>query len=557
MRRLKHIIYTVLILALIGYVVSAQYPEFKSWLTASKKNSSNPQGTTVQQAYQIKQNKWTTFIIEPGTQYLKFLTNAIYFKTHETSVNYAISVEILNSSSKKLLNQSFYFNNDTKLYKRKHSSRILSNPFLVEGKSYITPNLTFILPLSDLKNPTSIKLKWKPEKTVKNVKGVLARISSQAQVSNMKKNVLWYRLSFDSRKGLASGNFYPSYMLTKKERKNIISHIWSPIGPEGYIGHDYFVRRVGKMPTSELIPLNLLVRDDPKTEEKNGYKTDMFKIYVDSGLNGLFYPQSTKDINAAKDLFIKLYKGSTALKLKDDWKKLGMNITEFKRGKRVYTVVYEDKNNLKGRGFYLFCRSGLSRNISLEIPHRFWDTHTGIIGYKLMLTGYFSAAAWNTVHRYQTPNDLTSSSDMAHAENSFFYSFTKAFAEQMPKNSILIQPHGFSNKNQKSYYGKKASVILSNSTSEPPEHFLYYAKLIKKIMPQPAYIYPLTNVKWLAALDNVSAEVIRNNNQGQIFIHMEMNDKTREDMAKEFKLRKKFTECLKEKTIKLYPAVGK
>ena len=557
MRRLKHIIYTVLILALIGYIIRVEYPEFREWLTESGKDSKNPIGTTIQLAYNLKQTKWTTFPIDSGTKHLKFLTNAIYFKTHEQSVNYAVSVEILNSSGKKLLSQPLYFSNNTELYKKKHSSRILSNPFLVKGDCYITPNLTFLLPIGDLKNPTSLKLKWMPIKTVKNNSGVLVRMSEQADVSGMKKKVLWYRLSPESKKGLASGNFYPNSMLTPAERQNIISHMWSPIGPAGYKGRDYFVRRIGRMPTSELNHLNLLVKDDPKTEEKDGFKTEMFKLYVNAGTDGFFHTQSAKNINIAKNLFIKLFKGSTASELKDDWKKLSMNIKEFKRGKRIFTVVYEDKDKRIGRGFYMFCKSSLTRNIALEIPHRFWDTHTGIIGYKFMLTGYYSGAAWNTVHRYQTPNDLASSSDMAHAENSFFYSFTQAFAEQMPKNSILIQPHGFSNKKQKSYYGKKATAVLSNSTLNPLKQFLYYADLIKKILPQPAYIYPLTNVIWLAALDNVSAEVLRKTKKRQIFIHMEMNDKTRLDMSKNFKLRKKFTNCLKEKTIKLYPAVKK
>ena len=557
MRRLKHIIYTVFILALIGIILWRAYPELKEWLTESGKDSKNPTGTTVQLAYQLKEKKETNFPIDRGTKSLKFITNAEYYKTHEDSVNYAINIEILNSAGKILLKKIYHFKNYTELYKKRHSSRVLSNPFLIKGRCYITPNFTFILPIDNLKNPSLLKVKWVPLDNVKNVKSVMIRMSSQEQISALKKNIMWYRLSPDTKKSLASGNFYPANMLTTAEKQNILLHLWSPIGPTGNSGYDYKVRRIGRMPTSDLVHTTLLVHDDPKIDESDGFKTDMFKLYVDSGLDGFFKSQSNANIKKAKNLFIKLFNGSSASDLKSDWKKLGMNIVEFKRGKRIYTVVYEMKNKHFGRGFYIFCKSSIARNVALEMPHRFWDTHTGIIGYKLMLSGCFSGAAWNTVHRYQTPNDIASSSDAAHSKNSFFYSFTLAFSEVMPKYSILAQLHGFSNNKQKSYYGKKAAAILSNSTSKPSKHFLYYAKLIKKIFPSHTYIYPLTNIKWLAGIDNASGLVLRKADKNQIFIHMEMNDKTRLSMAKDYKQRKKFTHCIIDKTTKLYPAVGK
>jgi hypothetical protein len=557
MRRLKHIIYTILILALIGYITWSAYPVFIDWFMVSKKDSTNPTSTTVQLTYQLKQNKWTVFPISQGTEVLKFTTNAEYYKTHDETIYYAITVELLDSANKVLLNHTFNLKDKTRLYKKKHSSRILSNPFLIKGKCYITPNSTYLFSIADFKKPVSIKLKLHKEKSVSNVKNVLVRLSSQQPMSGSKKNIMWYRLSPKSRKNLASGNFYPDYMLTETEKQNILSHMWSSIGPQGNSGHDYYVRRIGTMPKDQLKSLNLLVNDDPKTEEKDGFKTEMFKLYVDSGLNGLFNIQSTKDINAAKELFKKSFNGSTASELKSEWDKLDMDIVEFKRGKRVFTVIHEKKDKLFGRGFYIFCNSSIARNVVLEMPHRYWDVHTGIIGYKLMLTGYYTAAAWNTVHRYQTPNDLSTSSDMAHADNSFFYSFTEAFVESMPKKSLLIQPHGFSNKKQKSFFGKKAAVILSNSTDKPPKRFLYYTERIKKVMPQPTYIYPLTDVKWLAALDNVSAKVLRDGKNNQIFIHMEMNDKTRLDMVKKAKLREKFSKSFIYKTKKHYPVENK
>jgi hypothetical protein len=560
MRQLKHIVYTVFIILLIGFIAWKASPVLVSWLTVTEKGSErNPAGTTVQLTYQLDQDKWTTFPIDTGTRNLKLLTNASYFNTYVKTIKYAIEVQLLNASSKVLLDKTLYFKNDAKVYKKKKSSRIMSNPFLQKGGNYITPSLTFLTSLSNFKKPAYLKLRQYKIKDVNNVEKVLVRVYSETPVSKSKRNILWYRLSPAAKKSMASGNFYPYNMLTNTEKQNILRNSWSPIGPEGNKGNDYSVRRIAQMPTDVLKKINLLNPDgnEPKKEDNENIKSEMYKLYLDSGIGGLFKRQSQVRIDAAKKLFIKSFKGSTASELKNDWNKLGMNILELKRGKRVFTLIYEQPDKLFGRGFYIFCKSSIARNAVLELPHRFWDTHTGIIGYRLMLSGYYTAAAWNTVQRYQTPNDQRSSSDMAHAENSFFYSFTMAFAESMPKKSVLIQLHGFSNKKQKSYFGKKASVVLSNSTSNPLRQFLYYAKLIKKIMPEPTYIYPLTNVKWLAALENISAKILRNKKKKQIFIHMEMNGKTRKKLKKDTKLRENFTECIIKDTAKHYPAIKK
>ena len=557
MRKIKFTIYSLIVLILVSYTVWTAYPAFNSWLTKPAKDRKNPPGTNVALAYQIKEAKWTTFPIASNTRSLKFITNAAYYKTYANTIKYAIMFEILNNHDEIIFIRKYHLKNNTRLYRKRHSSRILSNPFLINGRYYITPNSDFVFPLTDLKNPDKIRIKWVPIKGAKNVAGVCLRLLSQSFASQSKQNILWYRLTPETKESLATGNFFPPNMLTASEKKNIINSMWSPIGPEGNTTDDYSVKRIGRMPEGELKPIHLLRGSPPKTSKKKKHKSELAELYLSTGLDGFFKPQTSKDMATCRRLFSKLFKGATAAELRNSWKTLGMNIKEFKDHGKTFTVVYEEKNKLYGRGFYMFCKSDLTRNVVLEMPHRFWDTHTGNIGYKLMLTGNFAAGAWNTVQRYQTPNDLPTSSDMAHAANSFFYSFTEAFTETMPEKSLLIQLHGFSNKNQLSHYGKKARAVISNSTPAPIPTFLPYARSLKEAMPQPAYIYPLTNIKWLAALENVSAEVLRDADKKQIFIHLEMNKNTRLDMLNSAKLRKQFTKSVIKNTKKLYPATDK
>lgn len=544
MRRLKHILYTVVVIAAAMYIVWAAHPVLSSWLTQASKDSKNPLGTTVALAYELKVDTWTTFPLTQGTKYIKFTTNATYFKTYDSTVKYELVFEILDSKNKVIFSHNYNLIANTRLFKKKHSSRILSNPFLINGRHYLTPNSNFIFPLDDLKNFDKLRIKWIPSQEVKNIKNVYLRISSLKGVSTTKKDILWYRFPPKTRESLAKNNFYPSTLLTNAEKQNIVNNLFSSVGPLGTEGNDYEPVRIGRMPADLLKQIDLLAGHLPTSMPKS--KSKLYNIYLNSKLDGFFEPQSSKNINEAKKLFIRLFKGATTAELKDSWNKLGMNINEFKEKDKIFTIVYEQKNEKFGQGFYMFCKSDKTQNLVLEIPHRFWDSHTGEIGYKLMKSGYFMAAAWNTVQRYQTPNDMQSSSDMAHTTNSFFYAFTKAFTETMSEGSLMIQPHGFLNKIQHSHYGKKAAVVISNSSTDPVNGFIYYADLINEIMPQPTYIYPVTDIKWLAGFENVSAKTLKNARKNQIFIHLEMNDKTRLEMLNNKKLREQFINCLIE-----------
>jgi len=553
MRILKKTIYLAVILIIIILVVLYNYDNFHQWLTATTKDSTNPSNTKVYITYKLKQKKWTSFPIDVVAKSLLVRTNAEYYKTNDPVVNYAIQFEILDSRNNVLMKQHYFMKNETILYRKKRSSRILSNPFLLKGMNYITSNSSFIIPLTDLKKPAAIRMKWTTIADVKNVTGVLIRVSSDSSMSNARKNIIWYRISPESKKGLTSGNFYPVHMVNSKEKKNIINNMWSPIGPTG---KSFISKRICTIPYIDLRPIKLDVNDNPDDQKKKS-TSELFNLYLNSGKGGFYKPPSTKEIVTATELFERIFKGEAIKSMKDDWHSLGMNITQIKRGTKTFIVIHEEPNKLVGHGFYVFCKGSETRNIVLEMPHRYFDTKTGIIGYKLMLSGYFAAASWNTVHRYQTPNDTPTSSDMAHVTNSYFNAFTKAFASSMVKKSILIQLHGFSNKKQPSKLGKAAAVVLSEGTNTPSWRFLSLAGKLKKAMPSPVYIYPEDKIRSLAALNNVSAEdILISAKKDQVFMHFEMNVKTRSQMVKNKSLRKKFIDSLITRTIKLYPALS-
>ena len=171
----------------------------------------------------------------------------------------------------------------------------------------------------------------------------------------------------------------------------------------------------------------------------------------------------------------------------------------------------------------MFCRNSKNKNTVLEMPHRFFDDRTGTIGMKLMFTGYYSAGAWNTVHRYQTPNSMPGSSDMAHNKRSFFHAFTRAFLKSSLNNCVMLQLHGFNEEKHKIGLGTPAA-ILSEGTNEPSPKFLKLSLAIKSFIQLPVLIHPYDNeIAELSAQGNVTGESFSKSESAKIFVHFEMN----------------------------------
>lgn len=217
------------------------------------------------------------------------------------------------------------------------------------------------------------------------------------------------------------------------------------------------------------------------------------------------------------------------------------------------------KRNLRqGKGFYIFCKSSITRNIAIQSPHRFYDKLTGLAAYKLMLFGDFAACAWNTVNRYQTPSHVSGSSDMAHSTNSIYFTFTKAFASAMPENSLLIQVHGFRSKwhrNGKVYFSIPYDIVLSSGTDSPSKHFLQIGELMREDSKLKIAVIPEQNVPQLAATHNHEPEILAKAGKDQVFIHLEMSESMRKKLTTSRDLRRSFIEDVLSKVSQPYKTI--
>ena len=71
------------------------------------------------------------------------------------------------------------------------------------------------------------------------IKQVGIRPFQQHQRARKDVDVTWQRLSAAKRELLTKGAMYPNFLLSDYERRNLLSHYWAPIGPEGVLNTDY------------------------------------------------------------------------------------------------------------------------------------------------------------------------------------------------------------------------------------------------------------------------------------------------------------------------------
>ena len=551
MRTLKKIIY-FLIIFIIGYWLYLKIsPEFVKWTTLPVPQTAKFTDSDISIAYPVYSNKWLSFSVNKKLDYIKITTNAQFINAPDENIEYALNYEILDDSNNVIYKNVYYINSQKKIYRKAYSKRVMSNPYMIQGHYFLSPSQSFIIPLFDQKsNLSRIRFSRKMiGKADKNVEGILIRVSVPKSIVPGKSNILWLRLPEEKKNELAQPNFYPLSMLSKTEKENLISNLTSYIAPAN---KKVEMIRIAHAPYKSLHPKKLTgVKVDRKPKK---FTSELYTLYRNSA-GGHYKTVSKSSIEKAENLFIKLFRGASAEELKDDWSKLGMNIVEVKKGKRLFTVVYEKPNMKMGKGFYVFCKCKFMRNIVLEMPHRFFDKGTGLIGFKLMLSGYYSAGAWNTVFRYQTPNYIPQTSDMAHnIDKSFFSAFTSAFCKAMPDESMLIQLHGYSTEGKTDKKVSGSKIVVSEATKTPGKRFLFYADRLKARMPSPLYIYPeVEDIDELAALDNASALILRHFPKKHLmFLHFEMNQDIRKQMIKDFELRRQFSIAVKAQMKHIY-----
>lgn len=488
----------------------------------SSKNIKPNDSTHIQNGHAPLKNHWIEFNIPKSAKLLKIVSNAMYYLSDKASFKYVVDMEILDSEGSVLYSSSYNQIGRVRIFKEKGSNRILSDPFLVDANKYLTKNYEIILPLDHFTDASTLKLKWTSQDS--ELKNVILRVARESASSKANEENQWLRMSVDKKKEIADNSVFTYSDLDPNEIKSALSKKWRYLSAVNETNSTSDNHRTGSIASAKLREFPPIKSKTPiKLKKKAVIKSEIFKLYLESA-GGIFKSPSKKNLKKAEILFDELFKAKEIDKeMIDEFNSLGFDVKEIKRLRNTYIVIYEQPDRKDGKGFYIFCRNSKSKNTALEMPHRFFDAKTGTIGMKLMFTGYYLAGAWNTVHRYQTPNFMPGSSDMAHNKRSFFHAFTKAFLKSSPDNYLMLQLHGFNEEKHKIGLGTPAA-ILSEGINEPSPEFLKLSLEIKSFIHLPVMIHPYdTKLEDLSAQGNVTGESFSASESGKLFIHFEMN----------------------------------
>ena len=308
------------------------------------------------------------------------------------------------------------------------------------------------------------------------------------------------------------------------------------------------IARVRRLLLMLILPVLLLCNTTPSNTSSG---VNVSELFYQSKESGTYVPPELEELGIAESLFSRMLEGERGEQLKVEWQRLGFRLQELNFKGKMVLALFEADNERRGRGFYLFPIKPVGASV-LMMPHRFFDMHTGPIGLKLFQSGLFSAAAWNTVHRYKNSkkkngfqgiNNSLPNWDLADLERSYFTALTRAFTRTFPTGH-LVQVHGFSQEKRTSWAGRDSDLILSNGTQHPPEDLISLSDCLKLQLGVMVRVYPL-EIRDLGAMENVSARICNDfGNRG--FIQMEMSYPLRQKLLKSEEQAKVITNCMQE-----------
>jgi hypothetical protein len=172
--------------------------------------------------------------------------------------------------------------------------------------------------------------------------------------------------------------------------------------------------------------------------------------------------------------------------------------------------------------------------IVLQIPHSFFDRHTGDIGLSLFEKGFGDVIMWNSVHR--------SHLDVCHTDVSAFQALTKAIMRTSA--AVLVQLHGFE-RTKSSRVDRDVDAIVSSGTRVPSPNARRMYQCLDKAFPDHSIRLYGENIFTLGGTTNAQLKAQQLYGKGS-FVHIEMSKQLRELIKTSGSEGDRFGQCLRQ-----------
>lgn len=243
-------------------------------------------------------------------------------------------------------------------------------------------------------------------------------------------------------------------------------------------------------------------------------------------------------VTQARNLFTQTFRNPQAAELVAAWQELGMTYGPWNS---AGWMLLTETPPRRGRGFYLFSPHQNATTV-LQVPHPYFDRHTGEIGLALLREGHYRAGAWSNVQRHT--QDGEESADPAHRESSFFQAFQQAWSDQ---GGQTLQLHGFAAEARNTAAAQQADMILSSGYRPPPWHLYDLRDHLATALAVSVLLYGVDTFE-LGATTNVQAQHARGLGTG--FLHLECSLPMRKRLLNDPQARQTLIQALQAESLK-------
>ncbi|MDQ6993347.1 MAG: hypothetical protein Q9M31_07705 [Mariprofundus sp.] len=242
---------------------------------------------------------------------------------------------------------------------------------------------------------------------------------------------------------------------------------------------------------------------------------------------GRYEVPSATQVAQAEGLFYRSFEHIDD-QLSRQWSGLGFEVVALEDAGELIYVIREIQGALLGRGFYLF-RPHASSNTVLQAPHSFKDLGTREIVLKLMHSGRFKAAAFNSVPRHYWAQGEKVDADLAHLKQSYFLAFSRAYSRAF-KQGTLIQVHGFAQHKRRTQRGAISDMIISSGRRVVTPTVTRIAACLNYSRLGNLSIYPNDTPELGGTTNSSSLALAASGHQG--FVHLELSKPLRRKLQR-------------------------
>ncbi len=249
MRLIRNIILIVVALVLLASAYSYLSLFIKQNITGSDESSlesSQLKEASVKIAYTLKKDVWLSFPLQANEEKLRILSNAIIENNYEIDDKdrflYSINYEILDDKNKIIKNGRFYHRASQKKYQDVNTGKSYVSTSIYPATENPLDSRIHILNLRGLENADKIRLK--AGEFQYPIKRIIVRSYQKKKITERKLDYAWQRMGDERRQSLAKVSVYNADIINDKEKKQLVSNQWAPMGPLGVDDEDYFVQKI-------------------------------------------------------------------------------------------------------------------------------------------------------------------------------------------------------------------------------------------------------------------------------------------------------------------------